>query len=100
MLNLQTQLFMSSIFTLDKRIYRKNCYPHYDVDRCSMFGIEIYIMIQFSGHLKETLKEFIERRVKLKLAETLAEQLAEKVHQDISDKEAKLRREYEDKMRR
>ena len=55
---------------------------------------------QLSGHLKETLKEFIERRVKLKLAESLAEHLAEKVTQDISDKEAKLRREYEDKMRR
>ena len=55
---------------------------------------------QCSGHLKETLKEFIERRVKLKLAEKLAEQLAEKVHQDISDKEIKLRQEYEDKLRR
>ena len=56
--------------------------------------------IEYSGHLKETIKEFIERRVKHKLAESLAEQLAHKVTQDISDKEERLRREYEDKLRR
>lgn len=58
------------------------------------------LAIQCSDHLKDTLKEFMGRRVKLKLAENLAEQLAEKVNKDISDKEEKLRLEYEDKMRR
>ena len=76
------------------------CVCMHNTYTCVYVHVCHFLCIPNSGHLKETLKEFIERRVKLKLAENLAEHLAQKVHRDISDKEEKLRREYEDKMRR
>ena len=53
-----------------------------------------------SGRIKAIIKEFIERRVKLKLAEHVAEELADAVKTEISEKERRIRDEYESKMRR
>ena len=53
-----------------------------------------------SGRIRGIIKEFLERRVKVKMAERMAEELATHVATTMTEREKKLRQEYEDKMRR
>ena len=52
------------------------------------------------GKIKGVIKELIQRRVKLKAAERLAENLAEQVQSHLSEKENKIRQEYESRLER
>lgn len=53
-----------------------------------------------SGKLRGVIKELVDRRVKLKVAERLATGLAEHVQSRISDRERRMREEYETKLQR
>ena len=53
-----------------------------------------------SGRIRGIIKEFLDRRVKVKLAGRMAEELATHVASEMSEREKKIRQEYEDKMRR
>lgn len=53
-----------------------------------------------SGRLKAQVKEFMNMRGKLKLVEHVAEGLAQQVKVEMSERERKIREEYEQKMKR
>lgn len=52
------------------------------------------------GKIKGVIKELIQRRVKLKTAERLAENLASQVQSHLSEKEKRIRQEYETRLER
>ena len=58
-----------------------------------MSGIDNIFFLS-SGRIKGVIKELIERRVKLKLAERMTEQ----VITQLSDRERRIREEYESKL--
>lgn len=59
-----------------------------------------WVSVIFSGKLRVVIKELIDRRVKLKMAERLATGLAEHLKSEISDRERRMREEYETKLER
>lgn len=60
----------------------------------------LFSLVSSRGRLKAQVKEFMEMRGKLKLVEHVAEGLAQQVSKDISQREQRIRMEYEQKMKR
>ena len=66
----------------------------------SVWPVESCCIGMLRGKIKGVIKELVDRRVKLKLAERLAEGLAQQVKSQLSDKEKRIREQYESQLER
>lgn len=67
---------------------------------CMSVFIVLYELHNYRGKIKGVIKELINQRVKLKMAERLAEGLAQHVKSQLSDKETRIREQYETQLER